>query len=143
MKAPTKIYAESAKKVAEIRRILCKDSTNVLAERLGITPQSASNLVHGYSGIGKTTADKILTAFPEISPEWLLAGEGPMLVVGDGSQPVIVENSQQGDNSQAIIGNGNHHNTNGRTDERLLAIIEQDQKERLELLAIIKNLTAK
>jgi hypothetical protein len=66
-----------------------------------------------------------------------------MLVDGDGSQAVVFEGNQQGNNSQAIIGNGNHHNTNGRTDERLLAIIEQDQRERLELLAIIKQLTAK
>lgn len=45
MKAPTKIYAESAKKVAEIRRNLAENNNNVFAERAGINPQLASAIV--------------------------------------------------------------------------------------------------
>lgn len=121
--------------LAEIREKLCKNSTNILAEKTGLTPQIVSNIISGRRGIGRKTADRIIAAFPEVSTDWFFKGEGPMLVGGDATIA--------GDNSQAIIGNGNHHNTNGSTDERLLAIIEQDQRERLELLAIIKQLTAK
>lgn len=124
-----KKLSEWAKRVEKIRRILAENNNNVFAERVGITPQLASAIVSGNKGVGRNVAEKILAAFPEVSRMWLYTGEGQMI--------------EQGDNSQAIIGNGNHHNTNGSTDERLLAIIEQDQRERLELLAIIKQLTAK
>lgn len=114
--------------MAEIRRVLCDNSNNKLAAKLGTTPQIVSNLVSGRRNLGMRTAEKILVAFPQLSREWLYTGDGPMLVSADNG-------------SQAINGDGNHHNTVNTVDERLLTIIETDQKERLELLAIIRNLT--
>lgn len=118
MEESKKKFSESAKKVIEIRRILCDNSNNKLAEKLGLSPQTVSNLTAGLRGIGRGTAYKILAAFPEISRSWLLADEGPMLVSADNG-------------SQVINGDGNHHNAVNTVDERLLTIIETDQKERL------------
>lgn len=130
MRDNEKKLTDSSKKVAEIRRVLCDNSNNKLSEKLGLSPQTVSNLTAGLRGIGRGTAEKILAAFPEISRVWLLAGEGPMLVSADNG-------------SQVINGDGNHHNAVNSVDDRLLAIIETDQRERMELLAIIRNLTEK
>lgn len=130
MEESKKKFSESAKKVIEIRRVLCNNSNNELAARLGLSPQTVSNLTAGLRGIGRGTAEKILAAFPEISRSWLLADEGPMLVSAENG-------------SQVINGDGNHHNAVNSVDDRLLSIIETDQRERMELLAIIRNLTEK
>lgn len=80
MKDSEKKLTDSSKKVAEIRRVLCDNSNNKLAEMLGTTPQIVSNLVSGRRNLGIRTAEKILAAFPQLSREWLYTGEGPMLV---------------------------------------------------------------
>lgn len=128
MRNSEKKLTGSSKKVAEIRRVLCDNSNNKLAEMLGTTPQIVSNLVSGRRNLGMRTAEKILAAFPQLSREWLYTGDGPMLVSADNG-------------SQVINGDGNHHNAVNSVDDRLLAIIETDQRERMELLAIIRNLT--
>lgn len=124
-----KKMADMPKKLVEIRENLCKNRSNLLAEKLGISPQVLSNIISGKRGVGKKTADRILVAFPEISPLWLYKDEGPMLVADNGAQ--------------VITGDNNHHNTTNSVNDRLLSIIEQDQRERLELLAIISQLADK
>ena len=121
--------ADMPKKLVEIRENLCKNRSNLLAEKLGISPQVLSNIISGKRGIGKKTADRILVAFPEINPLWLYKDDGLMLVADNGAQ--------------VITGDNNHHNTTNSVNDRLLSIIEQDQRERLELLAIISKLAGK
>lgn len=128
MQESKKRFSESAKKVIEIRRVLCNNSNNELAARLGLSPQTVSNLTAGLRGIGRGTAEKILAAFPEISRSWLLADEGPMLVSGN-----------VGDNCS-----GNVATTGGTVttiDKDVMQMLKDNQRERLELLAIIRNLT--
>lgn len=119
MEESKKKFSESAKKVIEIRRVLCDNSNNKLAEKLGLSPQTVSNLTAGLRGIGRGTAEKILAAFPEISRVWLLTGEGPMLLT-EGNGNTITQ----------VGGNV----TTSTMDERLLSVIEAQQREREKLL---------
>lgn len=143
MERSKKKFSESAKKVIEIRRVLCDNSNNKLAEKLGLSPQTVSNLTAGLRGIGRSTAEKILAAFPEISRSWLLADEGPMLVT-EGNGNAITQ----------VGGNVGGNITTSTRDERLLSVIEAQQREREKLLedqraeratleAIIMQLTQK
>lgn len=116
-------------RVAKIRTDLCGENNNLFAEKLKVAKQTASGLCSGEKSVGKKTIDKILAAFPEVSRAWLVLGEGPMLVADNGAQ--------------VIRGDNNHHNTTNSVNDRLLSIIEQDQRERLELLAIISKLAGK
>ena len=132
MEDKRKKNAESAKKFAEIRRVLCKNSNLEFAARLGISPQAASNICSGAKGFGHVTAEKVLRAFPEVSRSWLYGDGGPMLTA-EGDNNTITQ----------VGGNVGGNVTTSSVDDRLLAIIETDQRERLELLAIIRNLTQK
>lgn len=128
MEESKKKFSKSAKKMSEIRRVLCDNSNNKLADRLGLSPQTVSNLTAGLRGIGRGTAEKILAAFPELSRSWLLADDGPMLVSGN-----------VGDNCS-----GNVATTGGTVttiDKDVMQMLKDNQRERLELLAIIRNLT--
>ena len=122
---------------------MCNNSNNELAARLGLSPQTVSNLTAGLRGIGRGTAEKILAAFPELSRVWLLTGEGPMLVT-EGNGNAITQ----------VGGNVGGNVTTSAMDERLLSVIEAQQREREKLLedqrveratleAIIMQLTQK
>lgn len=125
-----KKISEWAKRVEKIRRILAENNNNVFAEKVGITPQLASAIVSGSKGVGRNVAEKILAAFPDVSRVWLYTGDGPMLNTGN-----------VGDNNS-----GNVATTGGTVttiDKDVMQILKDNQRERLELLAIIKNLTTK
>jgi phage repressor protein C with HTH and peptisase S24 domain len=49
------------------------------AEKCGFRPQILSDIKFGKCSISRKIVEKILTAFPEISREWLLIGEGEKL----------------------------------------------------------------
>lgn len=70
---------EISARVLLIRQKLCADNNKEFAEKLGFTPQYASNICNGSKTIGEETLEKILTVFPEINKIWLLTGEGEML----------------------------------------------------------------
>lgn len=143
MRNSEKKLTDSSKKVAEIRRVLCDNSNNKLAAKLGTTPQIVSNLVSGRRNLGIRTAEKILAAFPQLSREWLYTGDGPMLV-SEGNGNAITQ----------VGGNVGGNVTTSAMDERLLSVIEAQQREREKLLedqraeratleAIIMQLTQK
>ena len=54
-------------------------SKTEFAEHIGTTLQIL-NVYYTRSTLSKTLRDKILTQFPEVSPEWLATGEGVMLL---------------------------------------------------------------
>lgn len=129
MEIPKKNFTEDAKKMAEIRRILCDNSNNTLASRLQLSPSVVSSICAGRKGIGRRTAERILAAFPEVSSSWLLSGEGPMLLAS----------GNVGDNNS-----GNVATTGGTVitaDERLVSLLEQAAAQNTALITIISNLT--
>lgn len=67
-------------RIAKIRLKMCEGDNRIFAEKLGISVQHASNICNNES-VGKRVMQNILVAFPNVSREWLLTGEGRMTVV--------------------------------------------------------------
>ena len=108
----------------------------------GITPTAVERLLNW--GVGSLTKVKSISAdrakefllfFPDLSSEWLMRGEGPMLRP-DPSQSV-------GDISgSTVVGNNVHGSGNNITSHAELADIIHKKDEQIDrLLAIIENLS--
>lgn len=83
------------------------NSVNAFAKNIGVDTANLNKMVKGQQSITKKTVQKIISAYPQVSEEWLLTGEGQML---KGQQP------QQYNSPNAVIGNNNvvqSHNTYG------------------------------
>lgn len=83
------------------------NSVNAFAKNIGVDTANLNKMVKGQQSITKKTVQKIISAYPQVSEEWLLTGEGTML---KGQQP------QQYNSPNAVIGNNNvvqSHNTYG------------------------------
>jgi hypothetical protein len=66
-------------RIREIRETFCSDSNKEFAAIIKEKQNTVNNWIReGYS-IGVSVICKVLTAFPEINPTWLLTGEGEML----------------------------------------------------------------
>ena len=64
-----------------------KDITNSRAEKdCGLSNGLIGNALKTRSTIGSDKLEKILTAYPDLSAEWLLRGTGSM-IIGDGIAP--------------------------------------------------------
>lgn len=68
-----------SERIKEIRSHFCEGSNVKFAERMGENTNTTSGWTSGKRGIGNAVAQKILNKFPEVSPAWLLTGEGQML----------------------------------------------------------------
>lgn len=49
-----------------------------LATKVGVNPQTFTDIRGGRHGISKGLANKIMEAFPELRQEWIVFGKGPM-----------------------------------------------------------------
>lgn len=67
------------RRIAQLRRELCHDDNTEFARRLGKSRQHVSSLCTGKTKAGKQTLELILSAFPNVSREWLYFGDGAML----------------------------------------------------------------
>lgn len=83
------------------------NSVNAFAKNIGVDTANLNKMVKGQQSITKKTVHKIISAYPQVSEEWLLTGEGEMLrhapsqnVTGNNN---IVGNSNTGNNT--IINN--------------------------------------
>lgn len=65
------------------------------AELLGINPAGISHILSGRNNPGYDLLKKILTRFPNVSADWLLLGEGPMLRQGATKLDDLSPSSQQ------------------------------------------------
>lgn len=90
---------EISHQLLKIRAELCENSSQKMAERIGIPKQRLSNYINGKS-LGSKTIDLILQAFPEVNPTWLMKGEGDMLIDNHPSGPSINTVNQKGNNTQ-------------------------------------------
>jgi len=109
------------------------------ADRIGISPPHFANLLNGRENIGYGVSQKIVAAFPEIDPGYLLTGEGVLC-----PPPGTVRISQ----AQRVTGHGTGIQSVG---DQALALenaqlreqLEQAQAEKDRLLGIIETLTKK
>lgn len=67
-----------SKRISAIRDTYCGGSNTEMARVMGVSPQQVSNLCRGYRSAGAASRRRILTAFPMVREQWLLAGAGTM-----------------------------------------------------------------
>lgn len=79
-----------------IRLELFVNSLNIkhkaFAARVGTSNKFVSQIINGHSNLTTDMAYRIGKAYPELNKEWLLKGEGEMLIVE--KQPDMVEEKQ-------------------------------------------------
>lgn len=108
------------------------------ADRIGISAPHFANLLNGHEKIGYNVARKMVEAFPEIDPGYLLTGEGVLC-----PPPGTVRISQQ----QRVTGNGTGIQAVGADqaiameNAQLRQQLEQCRAEKDRLLGIIETLT--
>ncbi len=98
-----------------------------------------SGLSNGYvnamrKGLGTEKLENVLSAFPDLSRDWLLYGEGPMLT--SSSDTSIVN----GDHSSQAVGDGATA-TNSEGVKECLEIIRQQQDSITNLVETVNRLT--
>ena len=110
------------------------------ASLIGISAPHLANLLNGVENMGYIVAKKICAAFPEISPEYLLTGEGVLC-----PPPGAVRITQ----AQRVSGNGtgiqsiNGDQALAMENAQLREQLAKAQAEKDRLLGIIDNLTKK
>lgn len=110
------------------------------ASLIGISAPHLANLLNGVENMGYIVAKKICAAFPEISPEYLLTGEGVLC-----PPPGAVRITQ----AQRVSGNGtgiqsiNGDQALALENAQLREQLAKAQAEKDRLLGIIDNLTKK
>lgn len=110
------------------------------ATLIGISAPHLANLLNGVENMGYIVAKKICAAFPEVSPEYLLTGEGVLC-----PPPGTVRITQ----AQRVTGNGtgiqsiNGDQALAMENAQLREQLAKAQAEKDRLLGIIDNLTKK
>ena len=104
------------------------------AVKIGISPNTLNNYLQGKNKISLALIEAILTAFPEVSAEWLMRGKGQMI---QGDQPTIM-----GDNSGVVAGHieGKAINQGGELHKAISAIVEAHAEQYKQMQAEIASL---
>lgn len=102
-----------------------------LGRKIGVENQELYQIANGkQSEFSRGTMVKLVKIFPEISPYWLITGEGSML-----SGSIEHHNAVANDHSKAIV----NHNENTARDE----VLKSQQQTIDRLSRIIESLTIK
>lgn len=125
---------------------------NSFSVQIGLTNTAIGKIIKEKRKPNQTTIMKIVSRFPEINAEWLLTGQGEMLIDKKEAQKVTIGNQ----NKDIIVGSGGidkskteTHNIYGITNgEFLLALKDrydylQDKEKQLDnLIKLNRELTA-
>lgn len=66
--------------IEKFKKILEKENLQPreLAAKLGVQPSAISHILNGRNNPGVAILQNVMTAFPNINPEWLMLGKEPM-----------------------------------------------------------------
>lgn len=104
-----------------------------LAEKLGYTESSFSQIINGKVNISERFIKKLYNLDDRLSEEWIKTGKGEMLIIE-------ATHTINGDGNTAIHGNGNQVNSETT---RFIALLEKKDEQIDRLLAIIESVTNK
>jgi transcriptional regulator with XRE-family HTH domain len=101
-----------------------------MARDLDVDPSSLGNILRGNRGVPVDMVAKFVEAYPDVSAEWLLRDEGPMLK-SDASS--VVNHQSNVDGNTTVGGNS------GMSEEFVAHLMEEKDKQINQLLQIIQN----
>ncbi len=111
-----------------IKKCYGLQSDAALAKEVGVSAQNITD-VKRRDRMSKTVATAVCKKWDDLNPMWVLEGEGDMM---------------KGPSIQNIQGDGNHHNTNGQSNDRYIAHLEAEigllRKEKEDLWALVRKL---
>lgn len=127
-----KKFSTDRDKLEQILKFSMLDKAK-LGRRIGVENQELYQIANGkQSEFSRGTMVKLVKIFPEISPYWLITGEGSML-----SGSIEHHNAVANDHSKAIV--IVNHNENADRDE----VLKSQQQTIDRLSRIIESLTIK
>ena len=125
-----KKFSTDRDKLEQILKFSMLDKAK-LGRKIGVENQELYQIANGkQSEFSRSTMVKLVKIFPEISPYWLITGEGSML-----SGSIEHHNAVANDHSKAIV----NHNENANRDE----VLKSQQQTIDRLSRIIESLTIK
>ena len=125
-----KKFFNDKEKLEQILKFSMLDKAK-LGRKIGVENQELYQIANGkQSEFSRSTMVKLVKIFPEISPYWLITGEGSML-----SGSIENHNAVATDHSKAIV----NHNENADRDE----VLKSQQQTIDRLSRIIESLTIK
>ena len=125
-----KKFSTDRDKLEQILKFSMLDKAK-LGRKIGVENQELYQIANGkQSEFSRGTMVKLVKIFPEISPYWLITGEGSML-----SGSLEHHNAVANDHSKAIV----NHNENTARDE----VLKSQQQTIDRLSRIIESLTIK
>ena len=125
-----KKFSTDRDKLEQILKFSMLDKAK-LGRKIGVENQELYQIANGkQSEFSRNTMVKRVKIFPEISPYWLITGEGSML-----SGSIEHHNAVANDHSKAIV----NHNENADRDE----VLKSQQQTIDRLSRIIESLTIK
>ena len=125
-----KKFSTDKDKLEQILKFSMLDKAK-LGRKIGIENQELYQIANGkQSEFSRGTMVKLVKTFPEISPYWLITGEGSML-----SGSIEHHNAVATDHSRAVV----NHTENANRDE----VLKSQQQTIDRLSRIIEQLTIK
>lgn len=125
-----KKFSTDRDKLEQILKFSMLDKAK-LGRKIGVDNQELYQIANGkQSEFSRSTMVKLVKIFPEISPYWLITGEGSML-----SGSIEHHNAVANDHSKAVV----NHNENTARDE----VLKSQQQTIDRLSRIIESLTIK
>ncbi|SFC53408.1 hypothetical protein [Flavobacterium phragmitis] len=70
-------------------------NNNMITVTAGLSIGQIGKAISNNSGINSTSIEKILHAYPELNPEWLLTGKGEMLKVPAKGEEELVTSAEK------------------------------------------------
>ena len=89
-------------KIDELIKVKAQGNEKEFALQTGIKQQTLNNYTTGKRGISLDAVISILSAYPDVSAEWLLRGKGEM-ILSDNLPPIIGDESENDLDTHAML----------------------------------------